>query len=160
MIEEQAVVINIDGARAHLEIERGSPCGLCGATSGCGISLWSRLFGRQRGSISAVNNLNAEVGSRVIIGVQEGALLAGSLMAYLVPLLLICAGALFGASLASSRTDSDLYAAVGAVTGLLSGLAWVRFYTSGRRQDGRYQPVMLRRAELPISLGNKKCIRT
>jgi len=159
MIEEQAVVINVDGERAHLEIERGSPCGLCGATRGCGISLWSRLFGRRRGGISAVNDLNAEVGTRVIIGVQEGALLAGSLAAYLAPLLLICAGALFGASLVSSRAESDLYAVVGAIAGLLSGLAWVRFYTGGRRQDGRYQPVMLRRAPSePISVKNKKCV--
>ena len=147
MIEEQAVVIRVDGERAHLEIERSSPCGLCGATRGCGVSLWGRLFSSKRSGISAVNDLQAQVGDRVIIGVQEGALLASSLTAYVAPLLLICAGALFGASLASSRAASDLYSVAGAVAGLLFGLAWVRFYTAGRRRDGRYQPVMLRRAE-------------
>jgi sigma-E factor negative regulatory protein RseC len=147
MIEEQAVVIRVDGERAHLEIERSHPCGLCGATRGCGVSLWGRLFSRQRSGISTTNDLHAQVGEHVIIGVQEGALLASSVTAYVAPLLLICAGALLGASLASSRAASDLFAVVGAVAGLLLGLAWVRFYTGGRRHDGRYQPVMLRRAE-------------
>lgn len=147
MIEEQAVVIRVDGARAHLEIERSRPCGLCGATRGCGVSLWGRLFSSKRSGISAVNDLHAQVGEHVIIGVQEGALLASSMTAYVVPLLLVCAGALLGASLASSRAASDFYSVAGAVAGLVSGLAWVRFYTAGRRKDGRYQPVMLRRAE-------------
>jgi sigma-E factor negative regulatory protein RseC len=147
MIEEQAVVSRVEGERAHLEIQRSSPCGLCGATRGCGISLWGRLFGGPRGGISASNDLHAQVGDHVIIGVQEGALLASSLTAYVLPVLLICAGALLGASLASSRAASDFYSVAGAVAGLLLGLASVRIYTGGRRKDGRYQPVILRRAE-------------
>lgn len=147
MIEEQAVVVSVEGERAHLEIERSSPCGLCGATRGCGVSMWGRLFSRARGSISAPNALQAEIGEHVIIGVEEGALLAGSLTAYLVPLILICAGGLIGATFATSRAASDLYAVAGAITGLIAGLAWLRFHTSNRQQDGRYQPVMLRRAE-------------
>lgn len=151
MIEEQAVVVSVEGERAHLEIERSSPCGLCGATRGCGVSLWGRLFSRARGSISTTNALQAQVGDHVIIGVQEGALLAGSITAYLLPLLLICAGGLIGAAFATSRAASDLYAVVGAITGLIAGLAWLRFHIGSRQQDGRYQPVMLRRAE-PISI--------
>jgi sigma-E factor negative regulatory protein RseC len=147
MIEEQAVVVQVEGTRALLEIERSSPCGLCGATRGCGVSLWGRLFGSRRSGISTSNDLQVQVGDRVIIGVREDALLTSSVMAYLVPVLLICAGALLGSSLAASRAAGDLYAVVGAVAGLLSGLAWMRLQTRGGRQDGRYQPVMLRRAE-------------
>ncbi|HEY3325801.1 MAG TPA: SoxR reducing system RseC family protein [Novimethylophilus sp.] len=156
MIEEQAVVVSVEGERAHLEIERSSPCGLCGATRGCGVSLWGRLFSRSRGSISAANALQAKVGEHVIIGVQEGALLAGSIAAYLLPLILICAGGLFGAMFATSRATGDLYAVAGAITGLIAGLAWLRFHTGSRQQDGRYQPVMLRRAE---SISIRHCSR-
>jgi sigma-E factor negative regulatory protein RseC len=146
MIEEQAVVVDVKGERAHLEIERSSPCGLCGATRGCGVSLWGRLFTRPHGSISAINALKADVGDHVIIGVEEGALLASALTAYVVPIALLCGGGLLGAAFATSRASGDLYGVAGAVTGLLVGLCWLRFHTSGR-QDGKYQPVMLRRAE-------------
>lgn len=148
MIEEQAVVVAIDGERAHLEIRRNAPCGLCGTTQGCGISLWGRLFKRADGGFWTSNNLQADVGDAVVIGIQEGALLAGSLTAYLVPLLLLCLGALVGNWVAASRATSDLYAVAGAVGGLLLGFAWVRLYTSRHHQDGRYQPVMLRLGEL------------
>lgn len=148
MIEEQAVVVAIDSGRAHLEIRRNAPCGLCGTTQGCGVSLWGRLFKRADGGFWTANNLQANVGDVVVIGIQEGALLAGSLTAYVVPLLLLCAGALVGSWTVGSRANSDLYAVIGAAVGLLVGFVWVKIYTSRRHQDGRYQPVMLRRGEL------------
>jgi sigma-E factor negative regulatory protein RseC len=148
MIEEQAVVIRVHGASADLEIERSSPCGLCGATRGCGISLWGTLFGNRRRSFAVANDLGVVEGDHVVVGVNEGVLLAGSLSAYLVPLVLVCIGALGGAALAQSRTTSDFYAVVGALTGLLLGLVWVRFVTAaGSAQHGLYRPVMLRRAD-------------
>lgn len=151
MIEEQAVVINIQGDKALLEIERSKPCGLCGATRGCGISMWGRIFGQHRGMFSALNSLQLTVGERAIVGVEESALLSSSLIAYILPLLLLCLGAwivplLFGIQV-SNRQASDLYAVIGASSGLLCGLLIVKFLTGGKRLMGRYQPVMLRRAE-------------
>lgn len=147
MIEEQAVVLAVEGERAHLEIRRNTPCGLCGTTQGCGVSLWGRLFKRSGNGFWTANSLGAKVGEAVVIGIEEGALLAGSLIAYLVPLLSVCIGALIGSRVAGAQSTSDIYAVVGAVFGLVAGFTWVRMYTSRRRQDGRYQPVMLRRGE-------------
>jgi sigma-E factor negative regulatory protein RseC len=147
LIEEQAVVLRVDGSRAHLEIERNKPCGLCGATRGCGVSLWGRLFGHHSRSFAVDNNLGAAEGDRVIVGVDEGILLSGSLSVYLLPLVLICAGGLLGSSMAASRSTSDFYAVIGALAGLLLGLAWVRLHATGSARAGRYQPAMLRRAE-------------
>lgn len=147
MIEEQAVVVRVDGSRAHLEIERNAPCGLCGATRGCGVSLWGRLFGHHSRLFAVENDLGVAEGERVIVGVDEGVLLSGSLSVYLVPLVLVCAGGLLGASMAASRSASDLYAVAGSLAGLLLGLAWVKFHTAGGAGVRRYQPAMLRRAE-------------
>lgn len=47
MIEELAVVVGTDGDKAMLEIVRSKPCGLCGRTRGCGMSLWGRLLGHR-----------------------------------------------------------------------------------------------------------------
>ena len=146
MIEEQAVVIRTEGEQAFLEIQRNQPCGLCGATQGCGISLWSRVFGQRRSTFSSHNQLEAKVGEHVVVGVEEGALLMGSLLAYAAPLLLLCVGALLGANLSDVQSSKDLYAALGALLGLFSGLISVRVYTAAQSGTGRYQPVMLRRA--------------
>lgn len=152
MIEEQAVVIGIKGDHAMLEIERSQPCGLCGATRGCGVSMWGRIFGQHRGLFSATNSLQVNTGDRVIVGIEESALLSSSLIAYLLPLLLLCLGAWGIPQLlnvdAGSRQASDMYAVLGAVVGLVGGLLIVKFLTDGKRLIGRYQPVMLRRSEM------------
>lgn len=146
MIEEQAIVVRVEGDRAHLEVERSRPCGLCGTTQGCGLSLWGRLFSRRHGSLSAPNSLQLSVGDRVVVAIEESALLTGALTAYLIPLLLVCAGGFVGAAQGLSRVESDLYGVVGAVAGLLLGLVIVRKVGRALGQ----QPTMLRRAESMI----------
>jgi positive regulator of sigma E activity len=74
------------------------------------------------------------------------------LIAYILPLLLLCAGAwlipqIFNVDV-GSRLSSDIYAVLGAMVGLIGGLLIVRFLTNGKRLIGRYQPVMLRRSEM------------
>ena len=146
MIEEQAVVIRTEGEQAFLEIQRNQPCGFCGATQGCGISMWSRIFASRRNTFSSYNQLQVKVGERVVIGVEENALLMGSLVAYAAPLLILCVGALIGSNLAETQASKDLYAALGALLGLVLGLISVRVYTAAQHGLGRYQPIMLRRA--------------
>lgn len=148
MIEEQAKVIGVDGSRAVLEIERSQPCGLCGSTQGCGVSLWGRFFSGRKSRLSAENSLNLQAGESVIIGMQEGGLLGSALIVYAPPLLLLCLGAWGSMSLAGdSGAMRDLYASTGALLGLVAGLWLVRFLAARNRQLGRFQPVMLRRAE-------------
>lgn len=143
-----------------LQIERGQPCGLCGSTQGCGVSLWGRFFSAHTKGLRAENALNLQPGDRVIIGMQEGGVLGSALLAYLPPLLLLCLGA-WGftvfAGEAISAAMRDAYAVSGALLGLLAGFALVRFLAGGNRQIGRYQPVMLRRAEgAPPKVCSKK----
>ncbi len=143
MIEEQAIVVRVEGDRAYLEVERNQPCGLCGATRGCGVSVWGRLFASRHGSMSLPNSLQLGIGDRVVVAVQESALLHGALLAYLAPLLLVCLGGFVGAMLGGSRAASDLYGVLGAIAGLLLGLVIVRRAGSAMGQ----QPTMLRRAD-------------
>lgn len=147
MIEEQAIVIRTQRQQALLEIERSQPCGLCGSTQGCGVSLWGRIFGARRAGISAENSLQLQAGERVIIGMREGGLLGSALLAYVPPLLLLCLGAWGAAAVAGEHASTairDTYSFLGALSGLLAGLWIVRFLAAGSRQLGRYQPVMLR----------------
>ncbi|HQR51439.1 MAG TPA: SoxR reducing system RseC family protein [Methylophilaceae bacterium] len=144
MIEEQAIVVGIERDQALLEIVRNKPCGLCGQTRGCGISIWGRLLGHRNSVFRAANQINARVGDSVVVGVDEKALLAGSLAVYGAPLFLLLAGAGMGSYLAPPQGSVDAYALVGAFAGLVIALLWLRAHAAGRAPDARFRPVILR----------------
>lgn len=145
MIEEQALVVGVEQDRALLEIVRSTPCGLCGQTKGCGISVWGRMLGQRNNVFQAVNQLNARVGDQVVVGVDEKALLASSLAAYGVPLVSVLAGAAIGSWLAPAAGDA--WPLAGSGLGLVAGLLWIKGHAMGRGQDARYRPVILRPAD-------------
>ena len=145
MIEEQALVVGIEQDKALLEIVRRTPCGLCGQTRGCGISVWGRLLGPRNNVFRAVNQLNAQVGDYVVVGVDEKALLASSLAVYGVPLAMLLAGAAVGTVLAPAAGDA--WPLAGAGFGLVAGLLWIKGHAAGRGMDVRYRPVILRAAD-------------
>ena len=144
MIEEQAVVVGIEHDQAVLEILRNKPCGLCGQTRGCGISVWGRLFGQRNKVFLAANQLNARAGDSVVVGVDEKALLAGSLAAYGVPLLMLLVGAVLTGMFVPVAGNADGQTLAGAGIGLALGLWWSRRYAGRSGQSGRYRPVLLR----------------
>lgn len=157
MIEENAVVIGVEDEMAMLEIVRRKPCGLCGKTRGCGMSLWGRLFGHRSNVFRAVNQVNAKAGDEVVVGIDEQALLRGSLTAYGVPLLTLLVGALLGGVFAGAADNADTFAVFGAVAGLVVGALWLKAHAAGSSLDGRYHPVILRRDDK--STINLKCER-
>lgn len=146
MIEEHAIVVGIDNDAAKLEIVRRTPCGICGQTRGCGISIWGRLFGHKPNIFKAVNQINAKVGDSVIVGIEEQALLTSSMTVYGIPLVAMLAGALIVGALFAGEVSghADRNAVIGAVLGLVFGLLWVKGHTAGRSLDARYRPVILR----------------
>jgi sigma-E factor negative regulatory protein RseC len=150
MIEESAIVVGLEQNLAMLEIVRRSPCGLCGQTRGCGISLWGRIFRHRKNIFKAVNQINAKVGDGVIVGIEEQALLTSSLMVYGIPLVAMLAGALLASGIFAGDSNhlspghADLYAAMGAVAGFIVGLLWLKGHATARNMDARYQPVILR----------------
>ncbi|MDR2219709.1 MAG: SoxR reducing system RseC family protein [Methylobacillus sp.] len=143
MIEEQAVVVGVEHDTALLEIVRNKPCGLCGQTRGCGVSVLGRLLGHRSSVVRAENQINAQTGDMVVVGLDEKALLASSLAAYGVPLISLLIGAALGGSFATDRASADIYALAGAGAGLALGLLWLRGH-SARRNGSGYRPVVLR----------------
>jgi sigma-E factor negative regulatory protein RseC len=142
MVEEQAVVVGLEDGMAMLEVVRRKPCGLCGQTRGCGVSLWGRLFRHRPHVFKAQNRINADVGDFVVVGVEEQALMRSALLVYGIPLLALLAGAVIAALGWSGQGDTGTV--IGAALGLVAGLLWVKGHTAGRALDSRYQPVILR----------------
>jgi sigma-E factor negative regulatory protein RseC len=126
MIEETAVVIEKSKSQVTLEIERRSACAICGQTRGCGNATWGKMLGHQQHAIQAVNAIDANVGDRVVVGIQERAVLNAAYLLYFLPLL-----ALFiGAGIASVLFRHDFYVILGAILGLLFGFFGVKQYVN------------------------------
>ena len=156
MIEETGQVVECQGRFAWVETRRASTCGSCSASKGCGTATLAKVLGQRRTRTRVLNDLGAGVGDEVVIGLPEQALVRGALAVYLVPLLGLLAGGLFGAYLAQRLlvADPELFTMALGGLGLAGGVVWLRRFARSIGEDSRYQPVILRRvaAMVPPSL--------
>lgn len=153
MIQENAIVVSIDKGVANLEVIRNKPCGLCGQSRGCGISIWGRLFGHRPNIFKVQNTVNASVDQIVVVGVDESALLRSSFAVYGIPLALVILGATLGSTIFPDVLHADRNTALGALLGLFIGYLWLKVHNQGSTLDARYRPVILGISE-PSSTDN------
>jgi sigma-E factor negative regulatory protein RseC len=147
MIEERAEVVAREGRFAWVQTQRASTCGACAVNKGCGTAALAKVLGQRSTRVRVLNEAGAGVGEQVIIGLPEQALVRGALAVYLVPLLGLLGGALFGAHLAGRllAEQPDLFSIFFGGLGLAVGIGWLRYHARHIREDARYQPVVVRR---------------
>lgn len=142
MIEEIATVTWNGQGAARVEAARNSACAQCSSRSSCSqgvLSQWSR--GRTvEIDVLNPNNLPVSPGQQVLIGLEEGGVMRASLLLYLVPLLMLVAGALIASALGAGEGVQIL----AAVVMLLAGFGGVRYWTQHSAELSRYQPVLLK----------------
>lgn len=142
-MEAEAIVKGIDGRYAVVELTEGSSgCGRCCEPGGCGSDLLMRPFRRGCRVVRVENSINAKPGERVRLRLPARTLLHAVLVAYLLPVALVIAGAAAGMALDASHGDGA--AVAGAVTGLAVTLAasfWFRHKTSFGR---KFRPILYR----------------
>lgn len=143
MIEERAVVAEAGAGYVWVEIQRRSACGACQASGGCGTATLAKAWGIRSMRTRALSTLSLQPGDEVIVGLADGVLLRGALLAYLLPLALLLAGALLGQA-AFAGAGEELVILSG-VLGLGLGFLAVRVMSRRFREDVRFQPVVLRR---------------
>ncbi len=146
MIEERARVIAVENDKLLLEAQTQSACGGCEARQGCGTSVLSKWVGRRFTRFQATNTVNARVGDEVVVGLAEEAMLKGSILVYLMPLLAMIVSAVLADSLipfdAAARDVLVLFAAV---AGFVLMLVVSRRFLSSRRNRSQLQPVVIRK---------------
>ena len=91
MVSETGIVESVDGARAKVKTKRTEACGGCSAKGAC-----HSLGGGKEMLVEVDNSIGAAVGSQVEIVFDSGALMTGSALAYLVPVLALIVGAMAG----------------------------------------------------------------
>jgi sigma-E factor negative regulatory protein RseC len=143
VIEEQARVAETGDGYAWVEIQRRSACGSCQVNTHCGTAALAKFWSGRSVRTRALSKLPLQPGDEVIVGLADGVLLRGALLAYLLPLALLLAGALLGKA-AFAGAGEELVILSGAL-GLGLGFLAVRVMSRRFREDIRFQPVVLRR---------------
>lgn len=146
MIEETATVVKCEGEFAWVEAQRQTTCGSCAANKGCGTSVLAKVVGKKVAHMRAINPVDAQVGDTVIVGLNEAALVKGSLAVYLFPLLFMLLFAITGNVVARQmHWQVEPIVILFAVAGLIVAGIWLRRFTRRIQHDNVYQPVILRR---------------
>ena len=155
MLEEKGIVLSVSGQTAEVAPESKAACGSCSAKAGCGTSLLADLFPQRKRALMASNPVHAQVGDRVVIGLDENALQLASLLIYLVPLLGLIGGAILGAWLSPEFAESG--SIVLGMAGFMGVLILVRKYSRHLSGNNRFQARILRvEAIKPIEINDIK----
>ncbi|UVW34615.1 SoxR reducing system RseC family protein [SAR92 clade bacterium H455] len=139
MILETGVVVAVESDGLWVETIQKSACEVCVAEKGCGQKFLSKLAGKTV-SIRVLRNKRSSeeftVGQSVTIGIPEDIIVMASLLVYLLPIFTAIGGAwLF--------SDSDWQAVGGAFGGLLLGGLLVNLHSVRKRDDVRFNPVLM-----------------
>lgn len=86
MIEEQALVIELQEENAIVEIQRQNACQSCELSGGCGTGSLGRLLGYKALVLSINNSHKLQVGDQIIIGMPEKYFHVAGFLIYLLPL--------------------------------------------------------------------------
>ncbi|MFZ5503012.1 MAG: SoxR reducing system RseC family protein [Pseudomonadota bacterium] len=136
MLETEAVVMRVEAQQTFVRSEVGS-CSQCQG-KGCGASKLSQLFCNKPRQFLVDNRIQARVGDQVVVMIEDGAVLRGVGLAYLLPLLGLFAGAALGNVLAGLAAPVDAYTASGALIGLAVGFWVARKIASGQSRQLPY----------------------
>ncbi len=120
MIEENVQILSIENDCLWVEGIQRSACHTCSAQQGCGQSLLAKLAAqpvRLKIPLDGRDASSFQIGQDVTIGIAEHVMVRGSLLIYLLPLLLLLLGIWAGDSI----FDHELVAVVCGLLGLLGG---------------------------------------
>ena len=142
MILETGKIVSIEPEGVWVETIQRSVCGTCKAEKGCGQSLmakwgaqasyiWVLLEGRSPNDYS--------IGDEIQIGIPEDVVVKASLLAYIMPLVLM----LVLTITAHYFFSHEGVTALGALCGLLLGGFVLRWHAQRSRYDPRLQPVLV-----------------
>lgn len=141
MIEETGQVVAVEDGAVWVETVRQSTCRSCAASKGCGHAVLDRSRVGARARVRALSEGHVlQVGQSVVLGLPEGALMRAAVLVYLLPLVLMFAGALIGDGMAADGAG----AAIGGILGLASGFLVNRWYSLGHSRDPALHPRVVR----------------
>lgn len=141
MIEESGTVVALHGDDVWVQTIRQSTCGSCSARKGCGQGALARMTDGRANQVKVHNTCGADVGDRVVLGIEESQLLRASILVYALPLAALLAGSLIGGGF---WPGLDLAAIIGGSAGLAAGFGVLKMLSGNGSDVTRLQPSLLR----------------
>ncbi len=154
-IEARVVQVDTDGTAWVKAIAGAESCHSCSGSSNgeeggsCATGNIGRMFASRDQRYRVINTIGCRTGDHVILGITDGSVLRGSAAVYLLPLLLMFAGAIAASHLLAG-VATDMAEVVGAAAGFSAASAWLWYFNRKIRLDTRFQPVILRQARQGI----------
>lgn len=147
MLESEAIVVKVERGNTYIAAQTPGSCGAdaCTTQNTCSTAVLTRLFSQEAKPLLVNNPIAAKVGERVVVGLEEGAFLKSSLLAYVLPLFALIVGAMLGMYFAGTTANRDLYAGIGGLIGLVGSAVGLRTAMRHFLNCGA-QPIILRRA--------------
>lgn len=142
MIEETAIVIDVNEQQVLLQTQRKSACHSCSVKSGCGTSVLSKVVGKRSSRFTVEKKFDVESGDSVIIAIDENALVQGSLLIYLFPLVFMMLAGITAEYLFATELMTILFV----VLSFVCAMFFVRFVISVSTLKKSVQPHIVRRA--------------
>ena len=150
MITEQGVVEEVVQQKAVVRIQKGSSCASCESRGSCMVMADKTVM------IEVDNELQADVGDRVELGMPSGSLMKLSLLVYFFPVIGFVAGAFIAAAWAESlHMDSTTASLLGGFIAMAITFFVLKWLSRGAQDRGEYRPRMTRilaKAEPPQTL--------
>ncbi|MBB6523709.1 SoxR reducing system RseC family protein [Pseudoteredinibacter isoporae] len=142
MIQEDGRIIAVADDHLWLQTTQKTTCDSCQGRHACGQRLLQNL--NESHGLLKVPLMDAAAtafkqGETVTIGIEESTLLRATMMAYLMPLILLLVLAFAGQQL-----GGELLSILGALSGLAVGGLWVRHRLSKEDCHSRFQPRLLK----------------
>lgn len=138
MIEEIAIVTRAEGGRVWLKSSQGSACGGCVQKASCGTAALAELAPERELELEVESLPGLQTGDSVRVAIDDAQLLFGSVLLYLLPLLIMLAGIALVKALLPAAAEAWMPEI--ALAGLLSAFWGIH----------HLQKRLLRHAEKPV----------
>lgn len=157
MLTQQAVVTLLDGSYAWVKPLQSSGCRSC-AGRGCYAALASQLFSKQTTGFRVLNPVNARLRDRVTVALDERVLIKGAYMAFVMPILMLLAGAVLGLLMAANTTYAEMASLLSGIAGLALWYVFLPVIYKSVLQDNSCLPVILDRcvSSNPVGHGTQQ----
>lgn len=156
MLTEQGRVVAVESDGLWVETLKESSCGKCSARHGCGQKLLSNVALKSDMTIVKAFHTDSSyrvdwvVGDQAILGVEENALMAGTFIAYGVPLISMIFGMFVGIYFLPIA-NAEFSSALGAFLGLVCGGVLVRLIGKSQQQKTYFQAYVLEQATIELT---------
>ncbi len=155
MAQTTAIVIRTQtGGKADVVASKQGDCGSCSAAHSCHTSTAAKKM-----TTTVINPVGAEPGDAVAIAVSTGQLLKGMALIYLLPVMGLLMGAIFGANIKASMSMTETGSALlfGGI-GLVLGFGGVIILSKLLAANDAYTPVIsriIRKGAVEAAIGSQ-----